>query len=211
VKKFVDTLKKLPGLESPFLLDVVHSIGYRDSRRVIGEYSLTRKDINAGRTFEDDITLVTITWPDVPVSEEEGYMAHPTDGKGSAETGKDRQYAPGQDRIPYFQVVFGIPYRCLIPKNIDGLLVAGHTVSMTYMAHEPGPIRGMVTCMAIGQAAGTAAAMAVKQDISIRQIDVPTLRKKLETQGLNLRKQAIDLSEVRKMVESRGDKISYVA
>ena len=48
---------------------------------------------------------------------------------------------------PRFQTTFGVPYRCLIPKGFDGILVAGQTISMTYMAHEPGPCRGMIPCM----------------------------------------------------------------
>jgi hypothetical protein len=68
----------------------------------------------------------------------------------------------------------------------------------------------MVPCMHWGQAAGTAAAIAVKQGVSPRKIDIPILRKTLEKQGVNLRKDAIDLSEVRKNIERRGAKISRV-
>jgi len=69
----------------------------------------------------------------------------------------------------------------------------------------------MVPCMHFGQAAGTAAAIAVKQGISPRQVDIPTFRKTLESQGVNLRKDAVDLSEVRRRLELRGAKISYIA
>jgi hypothetical protein len=109
-------------------------------------------------------------------------------------------------RGPRFQVIFGIPYKCLIPKGFDGILVAGQTISMTYMAHEPGPCRGMIPCMHWGQAAGTAAAIASKQRISPRQVDASTLRKTLESQGVNLRKDVIDLSDVTKRLEVGGQK-----
>jgi hypothetical protein len=81
----------------------------------------------------------------------------------------------------------------------------------TYMAHEPGTCRNMVTCMNYGQAAETAAAIAVKHGISPRRVDVSTLRKTLESQDVVLRKEAIDMSEVRRMVEVRGIKIGHVA
>ncbi len=196
-RKFAEFLKKVPGFESSFLIDVSPSVGPQDSRRIIGEYVLTRKDEYEGRTFDDDIALITMTWPDLPVSEAEddGWMMHPL----VEEMGPEWRDGLG---APRFQTIFGVPYRCLIPKNFDGLLVAGQTISMTYMAHEPGPCRGMVPCMHWGQAAGTAAAIAARQGISPRKVDIPTLRQTLESQGANLRKDAIDLSEVRKMPRS---------
>ena len=208
-RKFVEFLKKrVPGFESCFLIDVSPHVGAQDSRRIIGEYVLTRKDEYEGRTFDDDIALITITWPDIRVSEAEddGWMMHPV-----VET-MDSAWREGM-RGPRFQVIFGIPYRCLIPKGYDGILVAGQTISMTYMAHEPGPCRGMVPCMHWGQAAGTAAAIASKQRISPRQVDIATLRKTLESQGVNLRKDVIDLSEVNKRLEfaDPNAKISHKA
>ena len=143
------------------MLDVAHSIGLQDSRRIIGDYQLTRKDEYEGRTFEDDICLMTITWPDTPVTEDQGWMMHPTDGSQG-----DKKYTQQVSDMPYFQVIFGVPYRCLIAGDLANLLVAGQTISMTYMAHEPGPCRGMIPCMHWGQAAGTAAAIAFKGKIS---------------------------------------------
>jgi hypothetical protein len=99
----------------------------------------------------------------------------------------------------------------LIPKGFEGLMVAGQTISMTYMAHEPGTCRNMVTCMNYGQAAGTAAAMAVKGKIGLREVNIPALQKTLESQGVVLRKEAIDLSEIRRLVAARGGKIGHVA
>jgi hypothetical protein len=204
VRTFANFLKKVPGFESSFLIDAAPSIGLRDSRRIIGEYVFTRKDLYEGRTFDDDICLITLRWPDIPVSEDGGWVYHPGDGSEGSDAHR-RQTG----EVPYFQTIFGIPYRCLVPKGIDRLLVAGPAISRTYMAHEPGPSRGMVACMHWGQAAGTAAAIAVKQRIPPRQVDISTLRKTLETQGVNLRKDVIDLSEVNKELEARGIKISH--
>jgi len=199
-RKLVEFLqKRIPGFESCFLIDVSAHVGPQDSRRIIGEYVLTRQDVYDGRTFDDDIALITITWPDAPATEEEGWEMHPL-----VET-MDAAWQAAL-RGPRFQVIFGIPYRCLIPKGYDGILVAGQTISMTYMAHEPGPCRGMIPCMHWGQAAGTAAAIASKQRISLRQVDASTLRKTLESQGVNLRKDVIDLSDVTKRLEVGGQK-----
>ena len=193
--------KRVPGFENCFLLDTSTSVGPQDSRRIIGEYVLTRQDEYEGRVFDDTIALLTITWPDVPVTEDDGWGMHLP-----VEDMDENWRAPLNG--PRFQTTFGVPYRCLVPKGFDGLLVAGQTISMTYMAHEPGPCRGMIPCMHWGQAAGTAAAIAVKQGISPRQVDAQLLRQTLESQGVNLRKEAIDLSEVLKRFEYPGSKIT---
>jgi hypothetical protein len=206
IRSFVRFLRQVPGFENSFLIDTAHSIGLQDSRRIIGEHMLTRQDIYNGRTFEDDIALLSLSWPDVPVTEYDGWIMHPSDGSQG-----DERYQRQIEGVPYFQAVAGVPYRCLIPKGFDRLLVAGQTISMTYMAHEPGTCRNMVTCMNYGQAAGTAAALAVKQGISPREIDVPALQKILRSQGVVLDKKAIDLSEIRRMLELRGIKIGHVA
>jgi 3-keto-L-gulonate-6-phosphate decarboxylase len=82
---------------------------------------------------------------------------------------------------------------------------------MTFMAHEPGICRGMPPCMAWGQAAGTAAALAVKQGVSTRKVDIPTLRKTLVSQNVVLDKKLIDFSEITSMmIAERGAKIIKV-
>jgi hypothetical protein len=186
-RKLVSFLqKRIPGFESCYLIDVSDHVGTQDTRRIIGEYVLTRKDVHDGRTFDDDIALIAISWPDGSASEDEGWGMH-----NIVEIMDDNWKKALKG--PRFKTTFGIPYRCLIPKGFDGILVAGQTISMTYMAHEPGPSRGMIPSMHYGQAAGTAAAIASKQGISPRDVDVPTLRKTLENQGVNLRKDLIDI------------------
>jgi hypothetical protein len=208
IREFFKFLKTVPGFESSFIIDTGASIGVQDSRRIIGEYVLTRKDIRAARTFEDDISLHAITWPDLPVEDENGgWVMHPADGS----QGNNKWHSTMQSAPHYFQGVFGMPYRCLIPKGYDGLLVAGQTISMTFMAHEPGICRGMPPCMAWGEAAGTAAAISVKQGTSTRDVDIPTLRKTLINQNVILDKSLIDLSEItRLLISTRGIKIARV-
>ncbi len=128
---------------------------------------------------------------------------HPADGSQG-----DEKWHIQQKDVKYFQKVFGMPYRCLIPKDFDGLLVAGQTVSMTFMAHEPGICRGMPPCMAWGQAAGTAAAIATNQRVSIRDVDISLLQETLVNQGVILDKSKIDFSEInRQMIAQRGMKL----
>lgn len=206
IRTFVKFLKTVPGFEQSFLIDTATSIGLQDVRRIIGDYVFTREDLRAGRTFDDTIHLLPLTWPDTPVTEDDGWIMHTADGSQG-----DEKYKKQIEDVSYFQVIFGIPYRCLLPKNVDRLLVAGGSISLTYMAHEPGPTHGMPACMAYGQAAGTAAAIAAKQGISPRQVDIPTLRKTLESQGVVLDKSAVDLTEVRQMAERRGAKIVHTA
>lgn len=203
VRKFVQWLKKVPGFESSFLIDIAPGMGVQDSRRIIGEYVLTRRDIRSGRSFEDDITLVTLTWPDAPSGEDSGWMLHPPEGTELSESS-----GHNWRETPWFQTIFGIPYRCLIPKGFDRLLVAGQTISMTYMAHEPGSCRNMPTVMTYGQAAGTAAALAARQGISPRKIDIAELRRTLESQGVVLRKEAIDQSELGNLLKLSGIKVT---
>jgi hypothetical protein len=203
VRNFVEFLKKVPGFEDSFLIDIAPQLGAQDSRRIIGEYVLTRKDIRESRSFEDEIAILSITWPDAPVNEEGGWTMHPGDGSDSTDKHRDEW-----SKSAYFQSITGVPYRCLIPKGYDGILVAGQTIGMTYMAHEPGSSRNMTTCMNFGQAAGTAAAIAVKQGISPREINIQSLRKQLRDQGVYLDKEAVDTSEICRLVELKGARIN---
>jgi hypothetical protein len=124
---------QVPGFEKSVIVGTSPSIGVRESRRVIGDYQLTRDDVLSARRFEDEIALCG-----APIEDH---------GPGGDTAW---QYVPGG-------AVYGIPFRCLLPRDIDGLLVAGRCFSATHDAHASA--RSMATCMAMGQAAGTAAAM----------------------------------------------------
>lgn len=79
---------------------------------------------------------------------------------------------------------YAIPYRCLVPKKMGNLLVAGRCISGTHEAH--GSYRVMSHCMATGQAAGVAAALAVKRKVSPRQLDIKLLQRELLKSGVYL-------------------------
>ena len=80
---------------------------------------------------------------------------------------------------------YDIPYRCLTPKTVDGLLVSGRCISSEQQPYESH--RAMAPIMAIGQAAGTAAALSVKSNVTPRKLDVGLLQKTLIAQGAELR------------------------
>jgi len=78
---------------------------------------------------------------------------------------------------------FHIPYRCLLPKKVDGLLLAGRCISITHEAATQVAPRNQPTCMAIGEAAGAAAALSIKDGVSPRELDVERLKRALVSQG----------------------------
>lgn len=142
----------VPGFETCYLTSINASIGVRESRRIKGVKMLCREDAVSGKKPEDTIALC-------------GYFIDIHNGAGQ-----------GTYRIP-IEEPFGIPYGCLAAKDIGNLMMAGRDISVDSAAF--GATRIMNVCMAVGQAAGTAAAMAVFGHCRPRDIDVRTLREKL--------------------------------
>ncbi|MCX6089047.1 MAG: FAD-dependent oxidoreductase [Candidatus Atribacteria bacterium] len=151
--------KYIPGFEDAYLSQTCHQIGIRESRRIMGEYVLTASDIMNSRRFEDLIAVASY-FIDIHHS-------------------KDDNFTLKFPNYPY-----QIPYRCLLPKNTNNLLVSGRCISTTREAMAA--IRVMTTCMATGEAAGCAAAIAVKNNTSLRNINFNELRQKLIDQGVYL-------------------------
>jgi hypothetical protein len=148
----------LPGFENCTLLDTGTQIGVRETRRIMGEYVLTAEDVFGARRFEDAIARVSF-----PID-----IHDPKGGGGFFEGPRDGPY-------------YTVPYRCLVPLQIDNLLVAGRCISATHEAH--GSLRVMPPCFATGQAAGTAAALALETDTTPRKVDTVLLRESLTQQG----------------------------
>jgi glycine/D-amino acid oxidase-like deaminating enzyme len=155
---------RVPGFERSVVVGTSPSIGVRESRRVIGDYQLTRDDVLSARRFEDEIALCG-----APIEDH---------GPGG---GTDWQYVPGEAGTAATGGVYGIPYRCLLPLGLDGLLVAGRCFSSTHDAHASA--RSMATCMAMGQTAGTAAALSVARGTSPREFPADELRARLTADG----------------------------
>jgi glycine/D-amino acid oxidase-like deaminating enzyme len=197
VRAILPFLKTVPGLENSFLIDIAPQIGVRDSRRIVGDVILTRDDIFDEAEPADTIALKVHRGPNV-----KGWVRHPSNGTEGA--AQHRNLFEGA--APFVVVTFGIPYRCLLPKGIDGLLVAGKTVSFDNEAHAR--CRLMPECIAMGEAAGTAAALAVKAGVAPRNIDIAVLRAKLTDGGLNLERSRIDFASYRTLLEERGYKLA---
>ncbi len=122
--------------------------GKRESRRYIGDYVLTQMDIDSGGVFEDEIAYGG--WP---------MDLHPPDGFDADESPNVFHTVNG---------IYGIPYRCMYSKNIENLFFAGRNISATHVAL--GSTRVMGTCALLGQAIGTAAAIAVQKKLSPRLV-----------------------------------------
>lgn len=150
----------VPGFENAWVDKVAPFLGTRESRRVVGKYMLTRDDVLQGHRFPDAICAASY-----PID-----LHHPVGGDCTLEWCDD---------------CYDIPYRCLIPKGVDGLLLAGRCISTTHEAMAS--TRVMSICMATGEAAGKAAQLAVKAGVAPAQVNVSALQDALRQEGVYFR------------------------
>ena len=170
VEKLMAFLKTyVPGQESLELIASGPHIGVRESRRIIGEYTLTLDDYLSCRTFPDDIARCAYFIDLHAVTTEVAARAK------NVTDGAQRSYAlaPGQSH--------GIPYRCLIPQGTQNLLVAGRCLSAERAVQ--GATRVMPYCFAMGEAAGLAAALSLAENGDVRSVDTAELQHRLRAQG----------------------------
>jgi hypothetical protein len=149
--------ERIPGYEQAYLINFSTQIGIRETRRVYGDYRLTREDVLSARHFPDAIAQCG-----APIED----------------------HHPGSDtRWEYLPAgaTYDIPLRSLIPQTVANVLMAGRCLSATHDAHAS--VRSMGQCMAMGQAAGTAAALALQVDNSVRGVSVPHLQQQLRSDG----------------------------
>ncbi len=132
-------------------------VGVRETNQIVGRYTLTEEDLLSGRRFED---VVAQTNYEIDIH-------NPTGGASTDERGLD-----GYD----------IPYRCMLPEAVEGLLVAGRSISATHVAMSS--MRVQATCYALGQAAGVAASLAVEANTPLHRVTIPELHRILERQGV---------------------------
>ena len=150
----------VPGARDVRLLSTASTVGIRESRHVLGEYLLDKEDVIKGRVPADSVFLCS-----------NSIDLHA--GKGASGT----LYLTIRDGNWY-----GVPYRCLVPRKVENLLMAGRCVSASSVAAAA--IRVMPPCMAMGQAAGTAAALALKAGVAPRAVDVAALTGQLKSDGV---------------------------
>lgn len=148
----------MPQFRHAYLEQTAPHIGVRETRRIMGDYELTIEDLLAGRKHEDGICTCAFN-----------VDIHQPDGLS-------------QEGYEYGVKPYHIPYRCLLPRGIENLLVAGRCISGSYEVHASYRVTG--DCVAMGQAAGTAAAIAAKEGCTPRSVKTQTLRGKLEEAGV---------------------------
>lgn len=156
IQSILDLMRNyLPGCKNARVIGSSHSVGLRETRHILGDYTLTGEDLMAGTTFDDVIALgayhLDVHSPDHP----------------GLETKKPK--------------VYGVPFRCLLPAGVSGLLIAGRAISANTQAQSSTrviPISG-----AQGQAAGEAAAMALAMGVAPREIPVRELSDRLTRSG----------------------------
>jgi hypothetical protein len=145
----------VPGFENAKLRNFGMTVGVRDSRKIIGRYNLTSNDVRNQAKFADSIGI----FPEFI----DGYnvLILPSTGR-------------------YFEV----PYGCMVPLEVDNLLVAGRCVAGDLISHAA--MRNMMACTVTGQGAGVAAAISMREGISTSRVDVRTVQAELERQGVRL-------------------------
>lgn len=153
VRTIMEVLRRyVPGFRDCHLHSTLPQVSIRASRRIKGVYQLTRDDVAEGRRFPDGVAR--------------GSYPMSVQTKDQPNVRQHLFVAGGGD--------YDIPYRCFVPEAMDGLLVAGRCLSATREAS--GSARMGAQCMAYGQAAGTAAALAVAQGVEPRAVDAGELR-----------------------------------
>ena len=150
-------IDQIPGYERAALGGLSTQIGVRESRRIFGSYRLTRKDVLSAQQFEDAIAICG-----APIEEHHA--------------GQDTRWEYIPDGKTY-----QIPYRCLLPKDISGLLVAGRCLSADHDAHAS--VRSMGQCMAMGQAAGIAAKICIQNKKTTQYISIRDIKDEIRSIG----------------------------
>jgi hypothetical protein len=164
-RRQIDDIQKylteyVPGFENCYFTKTAPFLGIRETRRIAGRYVMTREDILSCRRFDDAIAVASY-----PID-----LHHPNDNGCTLEWCGD---------------CYDLPYRSLLPLNVSGLLVAGRSISSTHEAMSA--IRVMATCMAMGEAAGRAARLAVEHRVLPEDLDVRELQGALLGGGAYLR------------------------
>ncbi|WP_373230043.1 FAD-dependent oxidoreductase, partial [Cohnella sp.] len=149
----------VPGFENAHMVASGEQVGIRETRRIQGDYVLTGEDFMEARSFPDDIAR-NAYYIDIHLADSKGSMTF-------------THLPPGQSH--------GVPYRVLLPLGIDNLWVPGRAASSDRVVQ--GSLRVMPNCFAMGQASGTAAALALSLSGTSRDVSFPRLQQLLLEQG----------------------------
>jgi hypothetical protein len=155
-------LREVPGFERSYIVDIAPQVGIRETRRVRGLYQLTERDVLDCESFDD--TIGVNGWP---------LELHL---KGDVEF--------RWPKIPESRGFNHLPYRMTVPQGLDNVWIVGRCASMSHEAQSAARVTG--ACFVMGQAAGAAADLALKDDRSAADVDVATLQSRLEQNGAYL-------------------------
>lgn len=156
VLQIVEFMRTIPGFEDIEISQIAPALGIRETRHFVGERRLTMDSL-----YDSETAATAIA--------QSAYNIDIHSGTGE-----------GID-LTVVEKPFGIPYGCLVPREVDGLLLSGRTISLDSTVFASARVMG--TCLAIGEAAGTAAALAVSEGIAVRDVDVDVLRSRLLANG----------------------------
>jgi FAD dependent oxidoreductase len=151
-----------PGFEDSYIVDIAPQVGIRETRRIVGEYQLTQDDVLDCADFPDSI----------------GVNGWPVEAHVAGDV--DIIFPRGDNPRGFNQ----LPFRMIMPQAVDNLYVAGRCASMTHGGQSAARVSG--PCFAMGQAAGTAADLALKGGTSGREVDYGQLRERLLADGAYL-------------------------
>ncbi|HHV63004.1 MAG TPA: FAD-dependent oxidoreductase [Firmicutes bacterium] len=168
-KMLVEFFRKyVPGCSGAYISETASLIGVRETRRIVGEYIIQDDDIPDGRKFDDAI------------------------GRGTIHVDIHNPAGPGFDIRPVKAGDwYEIPYKSLVVKGLDNLLVAGRCISATSVAQSA--LRLYLNVFVSGQGAGTAAALLCQRErIKARELDIRLLQRTLVSQGVKLRKEIVE-------------------
>ena len=166
----------VPGFEESALTETAPQIGVRESRLIIGDYVLTLQDGQTNRKFEDSVMTCRVFFD---LHEKKKYLVG--DGEGLVRGG-----------------LVDFPYRCLHPKGVEGVMVIGRCGSTEHMLNSGGP-RRMENVFQMGEVAGIAAAMAVKERTTPRKLSVKELRPELIKKGLKTNQDAFSPEDLKRL------------
>jgi hypothetical protein len=179
--RLLDLWRSVPGAEGLHLVATPAHVGIRESRQLVGMHRITGQDVVEGRKYEDSVARCSY-WIDIHCPRGLGvpagvHLCSRQCAKTDCYMLTDYADQLPEELYPPEGDWFDIPYRTLVPQALDGLLVSGRCISADYQAM--GAMRVIGPCMAIGEAAGVAAAMAAEAGLSPRDVDTQELRQRL--------------------------------
>lgn len=175
--RLMDIFKKyIPGFENAKIKTIAPQMGIRETRRIVGDFMLTIDDLAQDKTFDDCIGFSMYGW-DLPDPDKPSVQPFANDEI----SGYKYKIKKGLSTP--------LPYRMMLPKPVKNLICPGRAVSVE--GQVLGPVRVMAPCMAMGEAAGTAAGQVVKQNISFADINIKILKEKLKKAGAIIDKEQL--------------------